>query len=53
MGTGKYFEGYYIFRINTNCFISVSMEKSMAWKENIIPLISENYHEKLSQRKRW
>jgi hypothetical protein len=38
MGTGEYFEGYYIFRINTNCFISVSMGKSMAWKESIIPL---------------
>jgi hypothetical protein len=32
------FEGYYIFRINTHCFISVFMGKSMAWKENIIPL---------------
>jgi hypothetical protein len=23
MGTGEYFEGYYIFRINTHYFISV------------------------------
>ena len=36
--TGEYFEGYYTFRINTHCFISVFMGKSMAWKENIIPL---------------